>query len=404
MIPDLAAVTAPPYDVISPQSQESLYQKSHYNVVRLILNQEEDPYAAAAAHLSQWISEGVLVRDPRPAIYLTEEVFPHPSGSKVTRRGFIALAELHDFSDGMILRHEKTLLAPKRDRLRLIQACRANLSPIFTLYLSRKRGISEIVTPILADTPLLSLSDDRGVEHRLWRVEAPRTLSSIAEEMVPQSVLIADGHHRYETALEYRDWARSGQGRGAKEAPYDFVMTYFCDASDSGLVILPFHRLLGDVSLDASQALKGIRSDFETRELPIMHHRAELEEALRGATFGFMLRGIDRFYLAFGKAIPASSPLQRLSVVRLHSQVFRGVFGIGSEDEAEGKRVSYTEDPIEAIRAIDSGMFQAAFFLNPPSVEEIWDVSLSGETMPQKSTYFYPKLLTGLTIHPFNGD
>jgi uncharacterized protein (DUF1015 family) len=393
---------APPYDVINLGMREALYQKSPYNIVRLILNRDPDPYKAAATYLSQWISGRILVRDPEPCIYFTEERFPHPAGGAVTRRGFVALCLLEDFSSGRILPHEKTLSPPKEDRLHLIRACRANLSPIFGLYSSPELRISQVAAPIYSKPPVLSFVDDLGTEHRLWKVVESDLLSGICEGMDRHSILIADGHHRYEAALGYRDLMRQEEHTGEDEAPYEFTMMGFFNTSEAGIVILPFHRLIRGIPVvDASQVLGQIRSRYEVRELPIPEEEGwDFLKVLRGSAFGFVLQGMEKMFLVRTRTVPDGSPLDRLAVVELTRQVFHGIFGLNESDQAQGEKIHFTQDPTEALQGVRLGGYQAAFFLNPPAIEEIWQVCLSGERMPQKSTYFYPKLSSGLTINP----
>ena len=244
-IKDISKVIAPPYDVISKDEQDKLYKKSAYNFVRLDLNQETDSYNAVAQLLHEWQDLGVLERDEKPAIYFSAHRFKLNSGEQKVRLGFFALTELQDFSTGAIRPHEKTLDAPKEDRLKLMLACNAQLSPIFVLYTQPKQTINRILSVAVEGlAPFIETELDNGDELKLWRVTDPEVIEKVQREMAEQTLMIADGHHRYEATLRYRDQLRSERGAGTGNEAYNFILTYFANIDDDNVVILPTHRLV----------------------------------------------------------------------------------------------------------------------------------------------------------------
>ena len=244
-IKDLAKVIAPPYDVIAKEEQEKLYKKSPYNFVRLDLSSEPDSYNTVAQLLHEWLSTGILERDPAPAIYFLTHHFALKDGKKKSRQGFFALTELQDFSTGDIRPHEKTLDAPKEDRLKLMLACNAQLSPIFALYSEPKLTINRMLSVVVEGTaPFIDVEQDNGDECKLWRITDPAVIEKVQKEMQQQRLLIADGHHRYEATMNYRNQLRSQRGEGTGREAFNFIMAYFANMNDENVVILPTHRLV----------------------------------------------------------------------------------------------------------------------------------------------------------------
>ena len=242
---DLSKVIAPPYDVISKEEQDKLYKKSPYNFVRLDLSQEPDSYNAVAALLGEWQSQGILERDESPALYFLSHRFKLKSGEQKLRQGFFGLVELQDLDTGAIRPHEKTLEAPKEDRLKLMLACQAQLSPIFTLYSDAKQTINRILTVAVEGVaPFVEIELDNGDVCQLWRIVDSTVIEKVQREMTAQSLLIADGHHRYEATLNYRNHMRSERGAGTGDEAFNFIMAYFANMNDDNVVILPTHRLV----------------------------------------------------------------------------------------------------------------------------------------------------------------
>jgi uncharacterized protein (DUF1015 family) len=439
-IRDLRDVVAPPYDVISPEAQDAFYRRHPWNVIRLILNKEtsgdnarHNRYTRAAAHYRAWLKAGILLRAGTPHFYFLEEEFGastcdaldrDSASSKKVRRGFIGLLRLEEFSRGVVLPHEKTQSKPKADRLALMEACRANFSQIFSLYSDEERAMAPLFERVFAaGAPACELTDDEGTRHTLRVVNDPQILKEVTEFMRPKKIFIADGHHRYETALAYRERQRTFFPQNTGREAYHFTMMYLTAMEEEGLLVLPTHRVVGGLEgFQASAFLEQLQTDFsvesfvfESRREGISRGRFLNELACRsdkGQTLGMLLQGTEQFYLlslkderALDKAAPVlSSTLKALDVNLLHILIFQKLLKIDSQDLAAGKKVLYFKESREAIEAVRSGRGQMAFFLNPTKVYQVRDVSLAGETMPSKSTFFYPKLLSGLVINSLDPD
>jgi len=370
---DVGLVLAPPYDVISPAEQTALYGRSPQNVVRLILPREPDRGAASARTLRARVESGVLVREPLPAIYLYSQQFSLPDGSTRRRDGIICRLRLEDFSRGIVRPHERTLPGPKADRLAILRATGANLSPIFGLYARPGEPVRELVGPV--GEPVVDVNG----WHQLWRVTDPAAIARVEAALAPETVIIADGHHRYETALEYRDEQRGNDAAA-------FVLAYLANMEEEGVVILPTHRLVRaplPPDLDAS-----LRADFEVEPLPASRRRAgEIDCVLPDRRLRLRPRPTAHARLA---ALPAA--LRTLDVELLHQAILEPILG------ADPAALEFTHDDDEAADAVRTGRAAAAFLLNPPSMAAVRAVCLAGELMREKSTYFYPKLATGLVL------
>lgn len=421
-IGNLWAVVAPPYDVISPEARERYYARHEHNIIRLILGKElpgddegYNQYTRASLFLRQWQEEGVLVQDPIPSLYLYEQRFVHPrTGQELRRRGVIALVKLEPFGSGVVFPHERTLAGPKQDRLLLIRACQANLSPVFAFYPDLVEPVSEVFQEEAEKAPAAELLDEEGVGHRLWLLQDREKIRKIAEVLEGQKLFIADGHHRYETALRFRDESLatdpSPPSLKARKL-YNYVMTALVSAHDPGLVILPTHRLI--------RAIPYRTTDTLLEELH-RHFQVEvrrLKEGEEGESVGALLEEMGRlgqkhhvvgmydggtsFYLLTvrDESFPGSRSLW-LDVMVLHSFVLENLLGLAPSDE----RIAYTRDEREAIHLVMAGRYRLAFFLNPLKVADVQAAAESQERLPPKSTFFYPKLLSGLVIHQFDRD
>lgn len=412
---DLAAVIAPPYDVIDEGQLERLYARSPFNVVRLILNREPDRYAAAAAELAAWKASGVLRRDPESCLYWYVQDFRVPGGGARQRSGLIGTVRLEPFESGNIRPHERTFARAKEDRLRLLRACRTNLSPIFGMYPHREEVLAS-VRPMLESQPWVDVTDEAGERHRLWRIADPARIDEIARALRESSISIADGHHRYETALAYRDELQA-QGSRDPEAPHNFVLMYLASMGDPGLVILPTHRLLHRLPSGNAEARAKIESHFTVQALPgsaagLRQLRAALEADQPPGTLGLRWAGEESLLLlrlqnpgVLEHHLSALHPVVRhLDVSVLDSFLLRDLLGIDCAAAAQEGRLTYTHDDEKADAAARSGSAAAAFFMRPPRIAEVEAACLAGQTMPQKSTYFYPKLLSGLVFHPLESS
>jgi uncharacterized protein (DUF1015 family) len=408
------AVFAPPYDVISPAQQRGYLARSPYNVVRLILGPTPGDtgwYDEAAATLSRWISGGVLARDPSPVLYGYQQHFAlgqGPAARTFVRSGFVARVRLQEWGQG-IYRHEQTRVAPRADRLRLMRAVGANLSPVFGLYADPQLELRpRLVPPAQA---AVDYRDDEGVRQVFWPIADPAAIAALVGALATRNVVIADGHHRYETALTYRAERRALEGSPAEPQPYDYVLMYLTAAEDPGLCILPTHRVIsGGPALDGSTLLPALRRDFGLEPVadPAQLVAAVAAAGRSGVALGACLGAAGTWVLRL-KSLEAARQaagadvadvLAELDVHVLQSLVLAPHMGISRELLATGERVSYTIDAAEACGLVAQGSAQAAFILNPTTIGQVWRAALGGVTMPQKSTYFYPKLLTGLVLNP----
>jgi len=407
---DLAAVVAPPYDVISPEARNALYARSDFNVVRLILNRAADPYTDAADTLRQWRRDGVLVRDRQAAIGYHVERFPLPDGSIRQREGLLGIVRVESFDTGRIRPHERTFASPKADRMRLLRACRTNLSPIFGLLAQPPSAVDPARTAAAQRSPDVQVRDDTGVEHRLWLLTDTAVTGALCAVIADEPVIIADGHHRYETALAYAEHCRA-EGTVDADAPSNFVLMYLTSMRDPGLVVLPTHRVFA-AGVDPATLLAHVREHFAVEAFPrraVADFRARLHAATGHEQVGLVLSGSDDLFvvtleneaLAARYAAAVAPVVRRLDVTVLDTVVLRGLLGIDCVAAGQDGRLSYTHADEEAISAVDKGA-RAAFLMNAPRLDDVQAVCSAGETMPQKSTYFYPKLLTGLVFHPFD--
>jgi len=414
-----AEVLTQPYDKITPTMQDRYYQLSPYNLVRIILgksesadNESQNVYTRAAGSLKQWQEAGVLEPDSEPSIYVYSQTFAipgDPTGAEAERRGFIALGRVDDYDNQVVFRHEQTLSKPKADRLNLLRSTAAHCELIFMVY----EDPADEVGKILAQNgpPAIELRDEYGVLHRMWKVSDPATVAAAKAKMADKKLIIADGHHRYETALNFRNEMRAKYGSKDPEAPYERVLIAFVNMDTPGLVILPTHRVVfGLEHFSIFDMIAVLRRYFEVEDIePISDVQAALRRlreagerhtALLAVTAHttFLLRSIGR------DVKPASlehlSPQQRsLDVVRLHEIVLEHVLGMSEEDIRAQKYLKYIRDAEEAVNEVRSGAAQIAFLMNPVRMEQVRDVAFAGEVMPQKSTDFYPKMLSGLTIY-----
>ncbi|MDI6906097.1 MAG: DUF1015 domain-containing protein [Thermoanaerobacterales bacterium] len=411
LIPGLAAVVTPPYDVIGPEAQERYYDRSPHNIIRLEYgktfpgdNEDNNRYTRARDTLAAWQQEGVLLREHRPAIYLYEQEFT-VAGRVYRRRGFFCGVALTPFSEGQVLPHEETLPKAKEDRLNLLRACRANFSPVFGLYTDESMATDRILREAAAAEPDTVFTDEEGHVHRLWVISAPEPINRLVSALRPRRIYIADGHHRYETALAY-----------AQEHPepglHHNVLMVLVNLYDPGLVILPTHRLARAVRTCPSPDLLAALAPLFTVE-SFAGKPAEFFRRLRELgrhSFGLYAGAGNLYYLTLrpGADLRALMPAgrspawQQLDVAILHHLILEPHLGIGAGERArQGGPITYTREEEQALARVDRGEYTHAFFLNPTSVQEMVDVAEAGDRMPQKSTYFYPKLITGLVINAF---
>ncbi len=398
-----ANLVTQPYDKIPPELRESYYNASPYNVVRLVKRKddEDNVYEGAARTLENWIAEGILEQDAEPGFYAYFQEFRHPDSDRVfTRKGFIGLLEVEDYSAGVVHRHELTHSGPKLDRLELTRRTKAHLGQLFMLYDDPQATIDSLLDRAALETPLIEVDDEYGITHRVWRVVDAEVVAQIQASMGAKKLLVADGHHRYETALAY---ARENPDlRGA-----DRVMMTFVNMRAPGLVVLATHRVFDELpSFDRTAFMRRASEQFEvhafedTESLRRRMDQVPIDETAIGAVFA----GDPHHYLFTEKAAERSSRGEarpRLDVVVLHSVVIERLLGISEQDVRELKHIRYVSGLQAAVEEVRSKRAQVAFLLRPVTAEQVAEVSFAGRVMPQKSTDFYPKLLAGLTIYRF---
>jgi uncharacterized protein (DUF1015 family) len=411
IVGDQSRVVAPPYDLIGAARQNQLYERSPYNVVRLELGREADRYVAAEKTLTEWLAAHVLEPSARPAIFQYTQTFD-VEGRLLHRTGFIARVRLEEFDRGRVVPHEKTFPAAKEDRLRLLTALQINTSSIFGMYSGTHPELDRLRAQVAAREPLIDLVDDLGIRNELRPIEAPEEIAVVQRELESPRILIADGHHRYETALNYRR-ALSHESASSEPAPYDYTMMTLVACDDPGLVIMPTHRVVKSLPASAIATFaQRAREVFEVEEVANRDEfRARLSDSGTGAV-GVALKGNPNYLIlrlrspgTMETAMPdAPAEVRRLDVSILHALVFDRIFGLRADEIRKGGNIDYTIEIGGALGAVAQGHADGAFLMNPPSISDVERVSDAGATMPEKSTYFHPKLLTGLVMNPlFDG-
>ncbi|HZZ39144.1 MAG TPA: DUF1015 domain-containing protein [Acidobacteriaceae bacterium] len=423
-------VVTQPYDKITPAMQQAYYQRSPYNLCRIILrmpelfDKEGDAYATAARDFASWREAGILAQEQQPCVFAYSQRFPVQGqpGVVLERRGFIALGELYDYSQGVVFRHEQTLSKPKSDRLNLLRATRAHFGQIFMLYSDPVRSAEEVLfgSGAAGETlPEIEVTDEYGVLHRVWKISDPAKISMVATAMDDKKLIIADGHHRYETALAYRKERSPGgvpescerMGAGLPQTPYPeaAAMMTFINMDSEGLVILPTHRVVfGLAAFSAGSLLEKARPYFEIEELAERDAAAATARlsAVQGERTAFVAVIGQGWYLLTAKPEAVAEALRhvparqrKLDVVQLHGLVLEKLLGISAEAIRDQTHLRYLREASEAADAATRGEANAAFLMNPVTLEQLREVAFAGEVMPQKSTDFYPKLLSGLAIY-----
>jgi uncharacterized protein (DUF1015 family) len=407
-------VLTQPYDKITPAMQDRYYAASPYNLVRIILGRREpdsaadNVYTRAAAYANDWRARGILQQDSLPSIYSYSQSFTAPSGDSFERRGFIALGRVEDYSAKVVYRHEQTLSKPKADRLDLLRATRAHYEQLFLLYEDSGQIDSLLATP---QAPIIDVADEYGVAHRVWQISDPAVIAAVQDRMRDQRLVIADGHHRYETALNFRNESRAKAGTASNpQAPYEFVMMTFVNMNDPGLLVLPTHRVVHSLeSFSADAFQNSARTFFEVEvvdpAIDAARATALLAERGRAGTALLAVTANRAFLLhspkpAGAKFFAGLSDRQRsLDVVQLHKCLLEGVLQLSEESIRNQQNLSYLREAAEALAQVRQGKANIAFLMNPCPVAQVRDVAFAGEVMPQKSTDFYPKLLSGLTAY-----
>jgi len=397
---DVTRFVAPPYDVIDRPVEKAL-KDDRLNIAHITLGDQGDSYSTAAKRLRTWFDDEVLVRDDGEAFYLYEQTFKGPDGAPVVRTGVVGLVRLEEFSSGVILPHERTIPKHKADRFELMKAVGGYTEQVFMLYDDPSGDVERLLQELRRREELLRFVDTDGVHHRIVRVGEAPMVERISSLLGPLRLLIADGHHRYETALKYRTMRREAEGGEDGERPYDFIMATLVGFGNPGLVILPTHRLVRGLGDDSLLRLRDrLSGEFDLTDLA---GPAELVDALgraRSDAFGVWVPGRGVATLAVAKRTP-EDPLDGLSVQVLQERVLKGMLDY-TQDMLDGKvGIEYVKGTEASIAAMATGEHQACFFVRAPSADQVMDVASSGDKMPQKSTYFFPKIWSGTLLYLF---
>lgn len=420
----LADVVTPPYDVISEQEQKKFHARHPKNIIRLILGEtteadsdQDNPHTRAAADYRDWREQEYLVQDQEPALYLSSVDFT-VNNEAVTRYGLIALVRLEPFEKGVVLPHERTFSKVKSERFELMKVCHANFSPIFSLYQDKEDILHLLKDSAQKTAPDMNLTDDQNHVHKLWRITDPAIHQHVFNALKPTRLFIADGHHRYETALNYKEWIAAHSTDFSENHPANYVMMYLCSMEDPGMVILPAHRILKDISDSAmAQFVKNIEAYFDVSTIPFSEPDGQkaiatlmdsLDAGASKHSLGAFLKNHSAFYFLslkpnamekkFGSTIPES--LKSLDVTVLTRLILMEILGFTKKQLDDKQLIAYSSKAEEAVRLVRSGEYDMAFILNPTRIEQVRNVAGDGLMMPRKSTYFYPKVLTGQVINP----
>ena len=428
----LENVLTQPYDKISPQMQQEYFRRSPYNLAHIVKGEIRDGdtpdnnvYTRAAAHFREWRGKGILTQDSQPAFYayFQEFTLPGDPARKMVRKGFIGLLRLEEYDSGVVFRHEQTLSAPKADRLELLRATRAHFEQIFLLYSDAQRRVDALLDQEAARPPVARVTDDYGVIHTLWDIRDAERIASIRQFMQEQKLVIADGHHRYETALNFRRECRAARPHNGP-CGCDYAPMAFVNMESEGIAILPTHRVVAGLPeftgagflTRSARYFRGTEYAWSSPE-----QRAEMARRLRAdmaaaaeagaCALGALFQDRQAFYLltlreetALDRLLPELTPEQRrLEVTLLHRVAFALCLDVDEEAVREEKFLTYVREFEEAAGRVFGGQAQAAFFLNPARMQQIRDIAFAGRVLPQKSTDFYPKLLSGLAIYTLDG-
>ncbi len=410
----LKEVVTPPYDVISSDMQQSLYDRSPFNLVRVDLARAPGDlrYAHAKETFSTWLKEGVLKTDAKPALYFHHQTFTLADGRTITRKGFFGVRRVEDFSEGGIKPHEKTLEGPKMDRLKLTRALQSQMSPVFSLYADPSKKIDAVVNAAKQKPADVDFRTVEGERHEMWLIDDPKIHDQVDAILGNQPLFIADGHHRYETSINYRNERRKETPPGDGMEPFNYVLMYFSNMNDDGLIILPIHRALHNIKgFKVEELVKKLEGAFSIEKLGELDNAAlvaKLDEAGKGHhAFAMITKDKSQSYILsishekwLERASNIPQSLVGLDVTVLHRLVFEDLLGISQAAQANQENIIYWKDTTRAINETRGGACDVTFLLNSTRIGDMECVASAGEKMPQKSTYFYPKILSGLVIHP----
>ncbi len=406
--------TAPPYDVISPQQQDELYEKNAFNIVRLILekqypedDEQNNRYTRSSATFKQWIEAKVLVKDEKPGFYVYSQEYTYEEQS-VCRVGFFARVRVEDFSAGNICPHEFTLAKAKQDRMKLLKACRANFSPVFGLFSDPAGEVDTRLNQAMKDQPL-AVVEENGILNKVWRLDDEETLGFITEQFNDKKIFIADGHHRYETALNYH----REHGDTVEDSAH--VMMFLTNLDAQSLAIYPIHRLVkSPTPFDETDFMHQVENYFDVEPLDKGIGKEGIRELLEsadednivfsvyfGQDKGYFIKIKDKTKMLPLLTADEPEELQVLDVAQLHTLLLKTILKVDTKDPHSQQYVTYKVDMDEALSRVDSGEFDMVFFMNATRIEQVRNLAEKGIRLPQKATFFYPKLLSGLVINKF---
>ncbi|MDR1997661.1 MAG: DUF1015 domain-containing protein [Candidatus Margulisbacteria bacterium] len=397
-------VVTQPYDKISPELLDTYYERSPYTTARLIRNKSADPYTAAAAELQNWLDAGILLQDEAPALYAYQQEY-QLNGEQKIRRGFSALVGLEDPASRIILPHEQTLSQPKADRLQLLRATRTHFGQIFLLYKDPQKQIDALLQSALTPEPEETAVDHFGDTHRLWKITDPRLIRQVTALLADKQLLIADGHHRYETACNF---ARENGTAPGGENPLGYTLATLVNMDDEGLTVLPTHRLLhGLADFNEAEFLARCGEYFTVAPHHSLEHTLKAMQEKRAQICLGFYSGQPLFYeltlrdpaVMSALAGQRSAAWQKLDVAVLHTLVLEKILGLTPARQAAQENITYIRTAHSAFEQVHAGREQAVFFLNSTTVEQTYATVLAGDIMPQKSTDFYPKLLSGMVFY-----
>jgi uncharacterized protein (DUF1015 family) len=401
----LAGVVAPPYDVIDASQRAALIARSPFNVAAVDLPQgEPDPYAAARELFESWQLQGALVRDGEPALWAHTQDYSGPDGKRRTRRGFFCRVRIEGYGPGRVRPHERTHPAPKEDRLRLTRATRTNISPIFSLYSDPASAAWSALEPATGQAPWGEVSDADGTVHRLWRVSDPQAIAAVQAATRDSELLIADGHHRYETMQAYAEEV-GGEGE------HRYILMCLVALEDPGLTVFPTHRLVRGLDDERRRALEAtLARDFDISEVPGEELAPPPPEDATPLQLGYITAGDEQAYrltlkdqaIADEALGERSEAYRHLDTGVLETLLLKGALGLSDDDISHFNGLFYARDTAEAVAMVRSGEYDAAFLMRPTPIAQVREIAAEGENMPPKSTYFFPKLLTGLLFNPLS--
>jgi len=404
---DIGDVVAPPYDVIDDSQRAALLARSPFNVVAVDLPKagegSDDPYKAAAELFESWQLQGVLARDPEPALWAQTQEYTGPDGVTRTRSGFFCRVRIEGYGPGRVRPHERTHPGPKEDRLRLTRATRANISPIFSLFSDPRNAAWSALAPATELAPWADVTDGDGTRHRLWRVTDPQAIAAVQAATADAELLIADGHHRYETMAAYADEV-GGDGE------HRYILMCLVALEDPGLTVFATHRLVNGLDPARQEALaEALRRDFEIEEVPLEQLAPPPQEnGYSPLQMGYIDAHSKRPFrltlkdqsIADAALAEHSPPYRHLDTGVLEALILKGALGLSDDDISHFNGMFYARDTEEAVAMVRSGAYDAAFVMRPTPVRQVRELAAEGENMPPKSTFFYPKLLTGLLFNP----